>query len=116
MGAKHVPRGVLLLLLPPRPDKPGLPTAPVADDRRGHGVDDKLATLRNYRHACDLCYRCSEKWSRDNRCPEQIHFMFCRRLGRFATVMILNVVILLLTMDLICSVVLPFLWLQHKVC
>ena len=43
-----------------------------ADDRRGHGVDAKLNTLRDYRRARGLCIRCGEKWSRDHRCPEQI--------------------------------------------
>lgn len=71
--------------LPPRAPQP-LPVPPVrgdrqerpagaaggAEDRRGRGVDAKLNTLRDYRRAHDLCIRCVEKWSRDNRCPEQI--------------------------------------------
>jgi hypothetical protein len=48
-----------------------------ADDRRPRGVDveDKLATLRSYRHARSLCIHCGEKWSRDHKCPEalQLH-------------------------------------------
>ena len=46
-----------------------------ADDRRPHGVEDKLNTLRSYRRAHSLCVRCGEKWSRDHKCPEalQLH-------------------------------------------
>ena len=36
-----------------------------ADDRRPHGVEDKLNTLRSYRRARGLCVRCGEKWSRE---------------------------------------------------
>lgn len=70
---KYVPRGPLPPQPPPRPDKlaPG-PAVPPPEDRRIRGVEDKLATLRNYRRALGLCYRCGEKWARDHRCPEQI--------------------------------------------
>jgi len=53
-----------------RPDRPMNPN--LGPERRGHGVDDKLSTLRDYRRAHGLCVRCGEKWSRDHRCPEAI--------------------------------------------
>ncbi|CAD6242180.1 unnamed protein product [Miscanthus lutarioriparius] len=53
-----------------RPDRPMNPNS--GPERRGHGVDDKLSTLRDYRRVHGLCVRCGEKWSRDHRCPKAI--------------------------------------------
>jgi len=44
----------------------------VGADRRGHGVEDRLNTLRSYRRARGLCIHCGEKWSLDHRCSENI--------------------------------------------
>jgi hypothetical protein len=52
----------------PHVDKP----VAAAPDRRGHGVKEKLCTLRDYRHTCGLCIRCDEKRSQDHKCPEAI--------------------------------------------
>jgi len=47
--------------------------APAAgDERHGHGVEDRLNTLRSYRRARGLCIHCGEKWSGDHRCSENI--------------------------------------------
>ena len=43
-----------------------------AKDRRGHVIEAKLNTLRDYCLAHGLCIRCGEKWSWDHRCPEVI--------------------------------------------
>jgi hypothetical protein len=73
VGAKHVPRGPPHLPSPPHLDKPViLGPPPVHEGWRGRGVEDKLTTLRDYRRARGLYYRCGEKWSRDHRCPKQI--------------------------------------------
>ena len=47
------------------------------EERRGRGIDDKLKTLRDYRHARGLSIRCGEKWSRDHKCSEtvQLHVL-----------------------------------------
>jgi hypothetical protein len=59
--------------VPPWQERQDRPVPPnLGPDRRGHGVDDKLSTLRDYRRARGLCFRCGEKWSRDHRCPEAI--------------------------------------------
>ena len=73
--AKAPVRGPPLPLLNPpsrldRQDKP-VPPHPVPE-RRARGMDDKLSTLRDYRRARGLCFRCGEKWSRDHRYPEAI--------------------------------------------
>jgi len=44
----------------------------VGVERRGHGVEDRLNTLRSYRHARGLYIHCGEKWSYDHRCSENI--------------------------------------------
>lgn len=66
-------KGPLPLPLPPKPDKAirFSSTAP-ADERKGRGIDDKLAALKAYRRARGLCVKCAEKWSRDHRCPDSI--------------------------------------------
>jgi hypothetical protein len=53
------------------------PVAVAPAERRGRGLDDKLNTLHDYRHARGLCIRCGEKWSRDHKCPEavQLHVL-----------------------------------------
>jgi len=62
------------LPLPPAPRRP----QQEPDKRpapRPTNVDDKLATLRNYRKARNLCIRCGEKWAPGHRCAPvpQVH-------------------------------------------
>lgn len=68
---RQTPRGPPPLPLPPRPDKPGVPSSST-DERRIRSVDDKLALLRSSRRARGLCIRCAEKWTRDHHCPKNI--------------------------------------------
>jgi hypothetical protein len=64
--------------LPP-PPPPRRPPVDHADDRRAvpkpSSIDDKLSTLRNYRHARGLCIRCGDKWAAGHRCAlvPQLH-------------------------------------------
>jgi len=72
--AKTAPRPMPLPPPPPRherQDKPVAAGAPLVE-RRGRGIDTKLATLRDYRRARGLCIHCGEKWSRDHKCAETI--------------------------------------------
>ena len=78
--AKAAPRGPLPLPLPPLrtecQDKP-VALGAVPNDRRGHGIESKLNTLRDYRRARGLCIHCGDKWSRDHKCSEivQLHVL-----------------------------------------
>ncbi|CAD6222687.1 unnamed protein product [Miscanthus lutarioriparius] len=64
-----IPRTALPLPLPPtpRPDKhlqpmqAALPTA-----------DSKLATIKSYRRALGLCFKCGMKWSKDHKCSLEV--------------------------------------------
>lgn len=57
------------LPLPPQADMSGRAPlgAMASDDRRSPTIDAKLATLRDYRRARGLCFRCG-----DHRCPKKI--------------------------------------------
>jgi hypothetical protein len=51
----------------------------VSDDKRGveaahagSSPDAKAAALRAYRRALGLCYKCSEKWTKDHRCSSTV--------------------------------------------
>ena len=35
-------------------------------------VDAKLATVKTYRRAMGLCYKCGAKWSKDHKCNPQV--------------------------------------------
>ncbi|XP_073357893.1 uncharacterized protein [Aegilops tauschii subsp. strangulata] len=63
------------LPLPPPPTRPNA-TAPGATDRRGTEaarVDTtKLKTLRDYRRARGLCFKCGEQWGHDHVCPTSV--------------------------------------------
>lgn len=64
--------GALPLPPPPGADRGARPMGG-ADERRARvPLEDKLATLHNHRRDRGLCIRCSEKWSRGHRCPENI--------------------------------------------
>lgn len=39
---------------------------------RGPSIEDKLATLCNYRKAQGLCMHCKEKWGPGHRCAPQV--------------------------------------------
>jgi hypothetical protein len=67
----------LPLPAPPLCDKPAVPL--VSDDKRGveathdgSSPDAKAAALRAYRRALGLCYKCSEKWSKDHMCSPTV--------------------------------------------
>jgi hypothetical protein len=67
----------LPLPAPPLCDKPAVPL--VSDDKRGveaahdgSSPDAKAAALCAYRRALGLCYKCSEKWSKDHRCSPTV--------------------------------------------
>lgn len=34
--------------------------------------EDKLATLKEFRKANGLCFKCDEKWSHNHKCPAQV--------------------------------------------
>lgn len=62
----------------PLPPAPRHPLQEPADKRsllKPANVDEKLATLRNYRKARGLCVRCGEKWVPGHRCAPvpQVH-------------------------------------------
>ena len=52
------------------------PPATVAKDRRGtvaaRAEASKLKTLREYRRARALCFKCGEKWGHDHVCPTSV--------------------------------------------
>jgi hypothetical protein len=74
---KLVYKNPLPLPAPPVRDKPAVPL--VSDDKRGveaaharSSPDAKAAALRAYRRALGLCYKCSEKWTKDHRCSPTV--------------------------------------------
>jgi hypothetical protein len=75
--SKQSSKGPLPLPTPPLRDKQHV--QPTANDpraveaaRAGAVSDSKAAALRSYRRAMGLCYRCSEKWSRDHKCAPTV--------------------------------------------
>lgn len=52
------------------------PTPTPAPDRRSvEGVcadSTKVKALRDYCHACGLCFKCGERWGRDHTCPTMV--------------------------------------------
>ena len=40
----------------------------IGDSNRGRSGEDKLATLKNYRKAKGLCFKCGEKWNPGHKC------------------------------------------------
>lgn len=52
-----------------------MPAAPAAD-RRGteaaHADQSKLKTLRDYRRARGLCFKCGKLWGHDHVCPTSV--------------------------------------------
>lgn len=68
------PRAGTPLPLPPPP--PRVAPASVATDRRGTDaarVDvAKIKTLRDYRRAWGLCFKCGERWGHDHVCPTSV--------------------------------------------
>jgi hypothetical protein len=77
--SKQSSKGLLPLPAPPLRDRQ--PVQPPVDDSRAveaaraGAFDSKAAALRSYHRAMGLCYRCSEKWSRDHKCAPivQLH-------------------------------------------
>jgi hypothetical protein len=63
------------LPLPPAPWRPLQEPADKCPLLKPANVDDKLATLQNYRKARGLCIRCGEKWVPGHRCAPvpQVH-------------------------------------------
>lgn len=58
-----------LLPAPARHDKPAPTTTATTPP-----ADAKLATIKSYRRALGLCYKCNAKWSKDHQCaPEVLH-------------------------------------------
>jgi hypothetical protein len=64
---------------PPRHDKPAVaiaaPETPAAPT-----LDAKLSAVKAYRRAMGLCYKCSEKWSKDHKCSPQIQLHLVQEL------------------------------------
>ena len=74
-------RPLLAVGVPPvRAAAPGIPV--VAEDRRGveaanaperpRAGDDRVATLRNYRRARGLCFKCGERWGQGHQCAATV--------------------------------------------
>jgi hypothetical protein len=74
--SKPPSKNPLPLLAPPR-DKLALQystadTRSVDTSRATSPTDSKAAALRAYRRALGLCYKCSEKWSKKNKCSPTV--------------------------------------------
>jgi hypothetical protein len=53
---------------------PTVPRAEKTPSVQAPSTDSKLATIKSYRRALDLCYKCNAKWSKDHQCePEVLH-------------------------------------------
>ena len=62
-----------LPLPPPLPcPKKLAPATTTSPTSTTSSADAKLAALKTYRHALGLCYKCSNKWSKDHRCPPEV--------------------------------------------
>ena len=55
----------------PHPEKPALATT-TSPTSTASSADAKLAALKTYHYALDLCYKCGNKWSKDHRCPPKV--------------------------------------------
>jgi hypothetical protein len=73
-GSKSVPKGPQPLPPPPRIDKAA--SAPVLTEEKkiceGKTLEERMAALRAFRRAKDLCIRCAEKWHRDHKCSPTV--------------------------------------------
>jgi hypothetical protein len=75
--SKSTSKNPLPLPAPPARDKQG--NSLLAEDRRGadstrtaSSLETKAATLRSYRRAMGLCYKCNERWSREHKCAPTV--------------------------------------------
>lgn len=51
--------------------------------RRGEDNFSKLQTLKNYRRATGLCFKCGENWRREHTCPATIQLHIVEELMEF---------------------------------
>lgn len=67
--------------MPPPPSRADKQSTPLTAEERklceGKTVEEKFAALRAFRRARGLCQRCTERWSKDHKCPSsvQLHVM-----------------------------------------
>lgn len=84
---KH--QGRPMPLPPPPPNRPVLQnvtntvTERKAPDRRSVEQNSKLQTLRDYRGARGLCFKCGERWGKDHTCPATIQLHIIEELLEF---------------------------------
>jgi hypothetical protein len=79
--------GVVPLPLPPPPKSNKssgvvmpVPNRCVVDADKAVQSEDKLATLRAYRHARGLCQLCFEKWARGHKCAQTVQLQILQEL------------------------------------